>query len=171
MQGGSSGAVIVSGNSEKSRLMSRLRGLGGEPRMPKGSAPLTATEIALIGAWIDQGAGGPEDPAPAAAIGANRHWAYVKPVRPALPAVKRTMWPRNAIDYFVLARLEREGLQPAPEAAKETLLRRVYLDLVGLPPTVEEIDAFLADRSPDAYEKVVDRLLASAHYGERWARA
>src|SRR5262249_8639708 len=138
LQGGSSGAVIVPGNSEKSRLMLRLRGLGGGPQMPKGRAPLTAAEIALIGAWIRQRAGGAAEPAPAAAIGSNRHWAYVKPVRPALPAVKRTVWPRNAIDYFVLARLEREGLQPAPEAAKETLLRRVYLDLVGLPPTVEE---------------------------------
>src|SRR5205085_585415 len=88
---------------------------------------------------------------------------------PALPGVKNKAWPKNAIDHFILARLEREGLAPAPEAARETLLRRVSLDLTGLPPTPQEVDAFLADRSPDAYEKVVDRLLRSPRYGERMA--
>src|SRR5262249_19100544 len=99
-----------------------------------------------------------------------KHWAYIKPVRPALPQVKNQSWVRTPVDAFVLARLEKEGLTPAPEASKETLLRRVYLDLIGLPPTVKEIDEFLNDKSPDGYEKVVDRLLASPHYGERWAR-
>src|SRR5262249_50097212 len=98
------------------------------------------------------------------------HWAYLKPVRPEIPSVMHKAWVRTPIDAFVLARLEREGLEPSPEAARETLLRRVSLDLIGLPPTPADIDAFLADRSPDAYEKVVDRLLASPHYGERWAR-
>ncbi len=100
----------------------------------------------------------------------SQHWAYVKPVRTALPAVKQVAWPRNEIDRFVLARLEREGLKPAPEADKAVLLRRVCLDLIGLPPSIKDVDAFVADTSPNAYEKVVERLLADKHYGERWAR-
>ncbi len=99
-----------------------------------------------------------------------QHWAYVRPVRAALPTVKHIAWPRNEVDRFVLARLEREGLTPAPEADKTILLRRVYLDLIGLPPSVKDVDDFLADTSPNAYEKVVERLLADQHYGERWAR-
>ena len=100
----------------------------------------------------------------------RKHWAYVKPVRPAVPLVKNAAWCRNPIDNFILAKLEAEGLKPSPEAPKPTLLRRVYLDLIGLPPTPAEVDAFVADQTPDAYEKVVDRLLASPRYGERWAR-
>ena len=92
-------------------------------------------------------------------------------MRPDLPSVKDATWCRNPIDYFVLARLEKEGLKPSPEASKEMLIRRVSLDLIGLPPTPQEVDAFLADHSPQAYEKVVDRLLASPHFGERWAAA
>ncbi len=98
------------------------------------------------------------------------HWAYVKPTRPALSAVKDRNWPRNAIDVFVLARLEKAGLAPSSEADRVRLLRRVSLDLIGLPPTIEEVDAFVNDARPNAYERVVDRLLASPHYGERWAR-
>src|SRR5581483_8430685 len=89
-----------------------------------------------------------------------KHWAYVRPVPPSLPAVRNTAWVRNPIDHFILARLDKEGLTPSPDASKETLLRRVYLDLTGWPPGVKEVDEFLADKSPDAYEKVVDRLLA-----------
>jgi hypothetical protein len=98
------------------------------------------------------------------------HWAYVKPMRPALPAVKNAVWPVNAIDHFILARLEREALSPSPPADRARLLRRVTLDLIGLPPTIEEVDTFVQDTRPDAYERVVERLLASPHYGERWAR-
>ena len=101
----------------------------------------------------------------------QKHWAYVNPKRPEPPKVKDTAWVRNPIDDFVLARLEQEGLRPSPEAEKETLIRRLSLDLTGLPPSIEEIDSFLNDDSPDAYERVVSRLLASPHYGERWARA
>jgi hypothetical protein len=101
---------------------------------------------------------------------ASTHWAYVKPVRPPLPQVKDTAWPRNGIDHFVLARLERAGFRPSPEADRATLIRRLSFDLTGLPPTIAEVDAFLADTSATAYEKVVDRLLASPRYGERWAR-
>ncbi|MEO8075801.1 MAG: DUF1549 and DUF1553 domain-containing protein, partial [Acidobacteriota bacterium] len=131
---------------------------------------------ARLRAWIDQGAaipGGSGPPASAARTpeaAAEEHWAYVKPSRPELPAVKMPAWVQNPIDRFVLARLEREALSPSREAAKPTLLRRVTLDLTGLPPTPDETDAFVADTSGDAYAKVVERLLASPHYGERWAR-
>jgi mono/diheme cytochrome c family protein len=173
MKGGISGAIIVPGNSRQSRLLARLLGEGGEKQMPLGGDPLTPQQIELVRRWIDQGAVWPDGDGAMERRGGGatpRHWAYVKPARPALPQVKNQSWVRNPIDNFVLARLEKEGLAPAPEASKETLLRRVYLDLIGLPPTVKEIDEFLSDTSPDAYEKVVDRLLASPHYGERWAR-
>src|SRR5262249_46543367 len=98
------------------------------------------------------------------------HWAFQPPVRPALPVVADSAWVRNDIDRFILARLEKEGLHPSPEAGRVTLIRRLSLDLIGLPPTTEEVDAFLADKSDHAYENLVDRLLASPHYGERWGR-
>src|SRR5262249_19445275 len=119
-------------------------------------------------AWVDQGA-----PWPAVADGGARrtdHWAYTPLKRPPVPAVKRAAWPRTPLDAFVLAKLEAKGLSPSPEADRRTLIRRVSYDLTGLPPTTEEVDAFLADKRPDAYERVVDRLLASPAYGERWAR-
>ena len=122
----------------------------------------------LLENWIDQGAPWPD--ALAGENGTPTHWAFVPPERPALPAVKDAKWCRGAIDRFVLARLDKQGLRPAPEADRTTLIRRLSLDLIGLPPTPEEVDAFVADKSPDAYEKVVDRLLASPHYGERWGR-
>src|SRR5207237_169341 len=118
---------------------------------------------------IDQGADWPQM-ATIASAEQKTHWAYVKPVRPELPVINDRAWPRNAIDYFVLARLEKEGLKPTPEADRLTLIRRLSLDLIGLPPTPEEADAFVKDNAPDAYEKLVDRLLANPHYGERWAR-
>ncbi len=168
MKGGISGPVIIPGKSRESRLMARILGEGGESRMPMGGEPLTDARIELIRRWIDEGATWPEDGA--AVAGPAVHWAWVTPVSPAIPAVSRPDWVRNPIDAFVLARLEEEGQAPSTEASKETLLRRVSLDLTGLPPSIAEIDAFLADDSPDAYEKVVDRLLGSKHYGERWAR-
>ncbi len=100
----------------------------------------------------------------------QKHRAYSKPTRPAIPAVKAGDWPRNPIDAFVLARLEKAGLQPARSAERARLLRRVYLDLTGLPPSIADVDTFLCDRSPDAYAKTVDRLLASPRFGEHWAR-
>src|SRR6266849_5574222 len=99
-----------------------------------------------------------------------RDWAYHAPKRPELPAVKNKDWDRNEIDLFILARLEQEGLKPSAEADRVTLIRRLSLDLIGLPPTPEEVDAFVADKSGDAYEKLVERLLTSPHYGERWGR-
>jgi Protein of unknown function (DUF1553)/Protein of unknown function (DUF1549)/Planctomycete cytochrome C len=168
LKGSDSGKVIVPGDSDKSRMMRRLLALD-RPQMPYGGPPLPADQIKLIREWIDSGAQGPDSTEPIAAGRPVKHWAYIKPVRPELPKVGDAAWCRNPIDYFVLARLEKEGLKPSPEADKETLIRRVSLDLTGLPPTPEEVDAFLADKSPDAYEKLVDRLLASPHYGEKWA--
>ena len=117
-----------------------------------------------------QGRGAAEQEGSADVAKIKTHWAYVKPERPDLPKVQNSVWVKNSIDNFVLARLEKEGLCPSPEASKETLIRRLSLDLTGLPPSVEQVDAFLADNSPDAYEKLADRLLASSHYGEHWAR-
>ena len=168
-KGSESGKVVIPGKSKDSRLVRRL--LAQErPMMPYGGPPLSGSEVAVIRKWIDAGAAGPDSNVPLAAIKTARHWAYVKPVQPPLAAVRDGSWVRNPIDNFILAKLESEGLKPSPEASKGILLRRVYLDLTGLPPSIQDLDAFLADRSPDAYEKVVDRLLASPHYGERWAR-
>ncbi len=172
-KGGSSGPLFVPGDSEHSLIIRRVLGLDDEDQMPLDNDPLTDAQIATLRAWIDQGAPLPAPSAATAAAGATEvaeHWAYVKPARPALPAVSRGDWPRTPIDRFVLARLDKEGLAPSADADRTTLLRRVSLDLVGLPPAPAEIVAFLADERPDAYERVVDRLLASPHYGERWAR-
>ena len=136
--------------------------------MPLNRPPLSESDISLIDDWIDQGAKGMAGERPGVAP-SQTHWAFVPPTRPALPSVPNPGRARNPIDRFVMARLDRERLAPSPEAERATLLRRVSLDLVGLPPTPDEVDAFLADRSQDAYERVVDRLLASPHFGERWA--
>jgi len=138
--------------------------------MPLEKPPLSEAQIALVQAWVDQGA---HWPAPAGTAGeptVEEHWAYLAPKKAPLPAVSNEGWTRTPADRFVLARLDAEKLTPSHEAPKATLLRRVSLDLTGLPPTLDEVDAFLADTRPDAYERVVDRLLASPHFGERWAR-
>jgi mono/diheme cytochrome c family protein len=160
--------LIAPGKSNDSRLIHRVLGLNGEKRMPLNREALSAAQIELLKRWIDEGAQWPDSASVEGGI--KKHWAYIAPVRPALPAVKNKAWVRNPIDAFVLAKLEKENLQPAPEADKITLLRRLSLDLIGLPPTPEEVDAFVKDLSPQAYEKQVERLLASPHYGERWAR-
>ncbi len=149
-------AAIVPGDSASSRMVIRIT--SADTPMPPMGARLTADEIELIKTWIDEGAA------------YDTYWAFEAPVRPELPEVKNTQWARNEIDRFVLARLEKEGLRPSPEADRYTLIRRVYLDLIGLPPTPEQVEAFVHDSSPDAYEKVVDGLFASPQYGERWAR-
>src|SRR5437899_5336158 len=151
--------VIKRGNSAASELFRRISAEDPDERMPpsRTNRVLTTDQKTLLRSWIDQGAPW------------GKHWAYETPVRPGLSKVNNTAWPRNPIDSFILARLEKEGLSPAPEAAKELLIRRVSLDLTGLPPSPREVDAFLADRSPGAYEKLVDRLLASERYGERMA--
>ena len=178
LEGGATGAAVIPGNSEGSLLIRRVLGLDDEERMPKDGDPLPEAQIALLRAWIDQGATWPEQPGASTESAATRsepeHWAYRAPTRPPLPEVKGSRWVRSPIDRFVLARLEKEGLAPAPEATLETLVRRASLDLIGLPPSPEEVDGVLAEASRDghdaAYERLVDRLLASPHYGERWAR-
>jgi hypothetical protein len=153
-------AVIVPGKPDDSELVARIEDDDDTVRMPppEMKAQLTPAEKDLLRRWIAAGAE------------YKAHWAFVPPHKAALPAVKRMGWPTNPIDRFVLARLEAQGLAPAPPADRYTLARRVSLDLTGLPPSPEEADAFVADRAPDAYERLVDRLLASPRYGERWAR-
>ena len=168
LRGGKAGPAIVPGQGSESLLYRKVTGTADGSAMPLSGDKLTQDQIDSIRTWIDQGARWPEGLATEAP--AKKHWAYVKPVRPRPPEVKDRAWVRNPIDAFILARLEKEGLKPSPEASKENLIRRVTLDLIGLPPSPDEVEAFVADRSPGAYEKVVDRLLASPRYGERWAR-
>lgn len=146
--------TIVPGKPDESEMMARITSSDPEARMPYHASPLSPAQIELLRRWIKQGAKW-EDP-----------WAFVAPKSQALPAVKQSEWPRQPLDRFVLARLEKEGLSPSPEADKSALLRRVSLDLTGLPPTPEEQSSFLADSSPNAYEKQVDRLLNSPRYGQ-----
>jgi hypothetical protein len=152
-------AVLKPHNGAESELIRRIGATADDERMPprKTNRTLTAAQKETLRRWIDEGAAW------------GKHWAYEPPVRPPSPAVRDRIWARNPIDVFVLARLEKEGLTPSPEATRETLIRRVSLDLTGLPPTPREVDDFVADRSADAYEKLVDRLLASPRYGERMA--
>ena len=151
--------ILFPGNAANSRLYQKISSRDKALHMPPpGSGrALTGQQIDLIRRWIDEGAAW------------ETHWAYLAPQRPALPRVSLAAWPRNPIDQFVLARLEREGLRPSPEAAKTSLLRRLSLDLTGLPPTLAEVDAYLADKSADAYEKQVERLLRSSRHAERLA--
>ena len=133
--------------------------------MPPKGEKLTDDQARLLRQWIQEGGSWPDS-----AAAPKPHWSYVGPFRPDPPQVNLSTWPKNGLDYFVLARLEKEGLHPAPEADRATLIRRVSLDLIGLPPTPSEVKAFETDSSPNAYEQLVDRLLGSVHYGERWAR-
>jgi Protein of unknown function (DUF1553)/Protein of unknown function (DUF1549)/Concanavalin A-like lectin/glucanases superfamily/Planctomycete cytochrome C len=151
--------AIVPGNPKQSQLVRRITSGDEMMRMPPvdSGRKLTQTEIDLLVEWVRQGAPW------------QRHWSFMAPVRHSLPRIKNKEWPKNAIDHFVLERLEREGMEPSPEADRATLIRRVSLDLTGLPPTPLEVENFLNDKSPKAYEKVVDRLLASPRYGERMA--
>ncbi|MEO8131413.1 MAG: DUF1553 domain-containing protein, partial [Bryobacteraceae bacterium] len=152
--------VIVPGDPAKSKLYQRVSSDNKATRMPPayaGHDKLAASDIEVLRRWIEQGAKW------------QAHWSLIAPVRSPLPEVKRADWPRNSIDRFILARLEKEGLQPAPEADRARLIRRVTLDLTGLPPSPAEVDAFVNDPSANAYEQVVDRLLASPRYAERMA--
>ncbi|MBC8116359.1 MAG: PSD1 domain-containing protein, partial [Candidatus Saccharimonas sp.] len=155
-----SGHVAISpGKADASELVRRINSTDPEVMMPPPSLnkPLSEADKRVLKSWVEQGAEYRE------------HWSFVAPTRPARPAVKNAGWPKNEIDYFVLSRLEREGLAPSPEADKITLIRRLTLDLTGLPPIPADVDAFVADASPQAYDKVVDRLLATRHFGERMA--
>ncbi len=168
-QGGNKGPALTPGNSADSLLLDAVAGSNGLRRMPpKGEGePLSEKQIALLRVWIDQGAKAPNEPIPE---NPRHHWAFRVPTRPTVPRVPNATWVCNPIDAFVAVEHAQRGLQPNPPAAKADLLRRVYLDLIGLPPTREELHTFLADPSDQAYEQVVERLLASPQYGERWAR-
>jgi mono/diheme cytochrome c family protein len=167
LKGGKRGPAAQPGAADESRLIQAVE-QNGELKMPLGRDRLTHEQIAVLRQWIAESLPWPAD---AAKKPRNwDHWAFQLPKRPALPAVTDSAWLRNPIDNFILARLERENLKPSPEADRYTLLRRVSLDLTGLLPSPEEIRNFVSDISPNAYEKAVDRLLASPHYGERWGR-
>ncbi|HEX7281611.1 MAG TPA: DUF1549 domain-containing protein, partial [Vicinamibacterales bacterium] len=179
LRGGETGPAIVPGDPDKSALLKAVQHADGFPRMPRGRAKLPAQDIDALAEWIRAGAVWPSDAAtPTLAVSHERvitdeqraYWAFRPLAKPAPPAVSRTTWPRTDIDRFILARLEKEGLAPVGEADKLTLLRRATFDLTGLPPSVADVESFLKDESPDAFEKVVDRLLASPQYGEAWGR-
>lgn len=175
LHGGLSGAAIVPGDPEKSLLIEAIRYANEDLQMPPKGKKLTDQQIADLTEWVRRGA---PDPRTLAAKGSSssyagvgrKHWAFQPVRKPAPPAVKNTSWAKSPIDNFILAKLEGSGLAPNPPADKRTLLRRVTFDLTGLPPSEQEVQAFIADTSPDAFAKVVDRLLASPHYGEQWGR-
>jgi hypothetical protein len=172
LQGGNSGPVLKPGDVGQSRLLHAVAGLDPDLKMPpEGKPGLSAEEISRLRAWIEQGAKWPKPVVTGhSEAPTSMHWSFQPIRRPSLPTVANPSWVRNDLDTFVLARLEAEKVVPSPEAERVTLIRRLCLDLLGLPPTPAEVDAFLADEQPDAYERLVDRLLASPHYGERWGR-
>jgi len=166
LKGGKRGPALMPGKSSHSLLMQFVRG-ERSPRMPIGGKPLPEATVTALAAAIDA-----VTPVAQTSAAGKDHasWVFQTPVEPTMPAVKNAAWVKNPVDAFVLAALEAKGLAPAPDASKRALLRRVYFDLVGLPPTEEEAQAFLQDAAPDAYEKLIDKLLADRRYGERWAR-
>jgi mono/diheme cytochrome c family protein len=178
LAGGDDGPAIVPGHPEKSLLIKAIH-YQDDPKMPP-KGRLAPEQVAALAAWVKQGAPWPETKAatrpPAGGPGfritpeERAFWSFRPVTDPPLPAVRERAWPQTSVDFFVLARLEAANLRPVPEADRRTLIRRVTFDLIGLPPTPKEVEAFVADTSPDAYAKVVDRLLASPQYGERWAR-
>ena len=165
--GGTSGAAIKPGKAAESLLLERVSDPEEGTRMPPEGKPLTPAQLALLKAWIEQGAKAPKDEQPEA--DPAKHWAFQPVRRPIIPTLKIQI-STNPVDAFLAAEWEKRGLKPVGEADKATLLRRVHLDLTGLPPTRDELHAFLKDDTPDAYEKVIDKLLASPAYGERWGR-
>jgi mono/diheme cytochrome c family protein len=171
LRGGDSGKLLVAGQSAESEIIRRIALKDGDEKMPptdKANKPLTPQQIALLKQWIDTGADWPKDDKPLKVT--SDHWAFqpIAAVKP--PQVKNKKSVRNAIDQFVFAKLEAKGIAPSPAADRYTLIKRLSYDLLGLPPTLEEVDAFVNDKSPAAYEKLVDRMLASDHFGERWGR-
>ena len=161
--GKSKQTTLTPGAPAKSELIKRMTTHDADELMPPKGGALTSAQIALLTRWIAEGANWP-------AASEIKHWAFIPPIRPAVPAVKNKAWARNPIDHFILAKIEERGWQPSPAAEKRVALRRVFLDLTGLPPTLGEQDAFLGEKSPDAFAKLVDDLLARTSYGERWGR-
>lgn len=176
LKGGETGPMILAGDPDKSLLLKLVR-YEAEPHMPHKAERLPEGEIAKLAEWVKLGAPVPENLSPPkekkelAVTEADRaFWAFTPLGAPAPPAVKDAAWVKNPIDNFILAKLEEQGLSPAPAADKRVLIRRAYFDLLGLPPAPEEVEAFVNDPAPDAWEKLIDKLLASPHYGERWGR-
>jgi Protein of unknown function (DUF1553)/Protein of unknown function (DUF1549)/Planctomycete cytochrome C len=175
LQGGDSGQpALVPGDAERSRLLEAVRRTNPDLSMPpKEKEKLSDVQISDLTAWVKMGAPMPADSGPAGLRNrspAKRHWAFQFPRAYPLPEVRDVSWPQTPLDQFILAKLEAHGLKPSPRADKRTLIRRATYDLTGLPPRPEEVASFLADESPEAFARVVDRLLASPHYGERWGR-
>ena len=173
-RGGVSGPAIVPGDPEASFLIERIRDDDDSSRMPPPpKEPLTQAERSILETWIKLGAPDPRTeptPAPAPNQDPRGWWAFQALANPPIPIVQDAGWARNELDRFIQSRLEREGLRPAPEADRSTWIRRLTFDLTGLPPAPEEVEAFVSDPRPDAHERLVDRLLASPHHGERWGR-
>lgn len=167
-RGGDGGPAIEPGQGDESLLLDRVRETDAALRMPPEGAPLSAEQVAVLQAWIEQGAISPADEPPE--TDPRKHWAFLPPVRPTVPALHDSSWVRDPIDAFLAEEHERRGLTPLPPAEPHVLLRRLYLDLIGLPPTRAQLHEFLADPSDASYERIVDRLLASPQYGERWGR-
>jgi len=169
LTGGNRGPAAEPGKPDHSRLFQALAFTGDLKMPPMGK--LKPEELAVFQRWVEAGLPWPEDPATRVSQQTpSTHWSFQPIKQPAEPELKDKTWARNSIDKFILARLEKEGLKPSPEADKVTLIRRLSLDLLGLPPTTKEVEEFLSDTRPGAYERLVDRVLASPHYGERWAR-
>ena len=171
-KGGNSGSPIVPGDPDSSLLIKALRYTDPNLKMPPGKA-LPAAVIADFEQWVKMGAPDPRTEAPQTARNTTSKqdwWAFKKPVRPAVPEAANSSWVRTPVDNFVLAKLTEARLKPAEAADRRTLIRRAFYDLIGLPPSDKDIEDFMSDKSPDAYEKVVDRLLASPQYGVRWGR-
>ena len=157
-------AAIIPGDPDHSEMIRRITSTNPEERMPYKEEPLSAEEINILKQWIKEGAEWGD------------HWAYLQPKKVEVPSIELLSgfhfeddWAKNEIDYFILEKLKRENVSPSAQADKATLIRRVYMDIIGLPPTPEQAAAFMKDGSDAAYEKVVDELLASPHFGERWA--
>ena len=170
-EGGVRGEAVLPGEAEKSLLIEAVLGTDDDLLMPPEGARLSEAAIKLLSSWIDEGAMGVDKPAAPADDPRRLHWSFQPVRRTRPPQVVDGAWCRTPLDRFILARLEAAALAPAVEADRATLIRRLSLDLTGLPPSVDDVDRFLADDRPDAYERLVDRLLASPHYGERWGAA
>src|SRR2546423_201194 len=176
LKGGESGKpAVVPGDADKSRLIEAIRYGNEDLRMPpkKAGGKLSEEQIADFVAWVNLGAPDPRTgkvPQSAFHVPRSQHWAFQPPKESFVPEVKEGRWPQTPIDNFILAKLEENGLQPSSPADKRTLIRRATYDLTGLPPTPEEVDAFLKDQSSEAFARVVERLLSSPRYGERWGR-
>ncbi len=181
LKGGDDGKIVVPGDPASSMLLQRVQSRDPEEKMPPKAETLTLEQVATLTAWVKMGAPFPEGPSASSdnpkgpiavrdTSAGKKHWAW-QPIRsPQIPAVQHTAWVKTPVDNFIAAKLERGGLAPAEQADRATLIRRAYFDLVGLPPMPWEVQAFLDDKTPTAWEKVIDRLLASPHYGERWGR-